>query len=127
MDRFLIIGGKVVTGFDHIAIIVRSEDTVEFYVKLGFQEVFRKIRDYDTIVLLEGFGMKILFFIDPNHPDRPVKPEMLGLRLLALKVDKIETTVEMLGLIADSVSYDWFGTRYAYVKDPDGNIVELHE
>lgn len=68
--------------------------------------------------------MKILLFIDPNHSDRPVKPEMLGLRLLALKVDKIETTVETLGLIVDSVSYDWFGTRYAYVKDPDGDFVE---
>ena len=41
----------------HIAIIVSSEKSLVFYKLLGFNEVFRKVRKTDTVVLMEGNGI----------------------------------------------------------------------
>ena len=117
----------MITGVDHFAIIVSSEDVVSFYKKLGFEEVFRKKRSYDTVVLLDGFGTRMEIFIDSRHPMRAIKPENLGLRHLALKVDQIEKTAEELKIKIGTIQSDWVGIRFAYTKDPDGNPVELHE
>ena len=110
----------------HVAIIVSSEETVEFYRKLGFQETFRKTRAYDTIVLMSGHGFELEMFVDSNHPIKD-KPEPLGLRHLALKVDNIETTAKELDIVAGEIMLDWVGKRFCFVSDPDGNAVELHE
>ena len=117
----------MIKGLDHLTIIVSSEETVDFYRKLGFTEVFRKKREFDTVVILEGINIKIELFIDSTHPCRPLEPEFLGMRYLALKVDEIEKTAEEMGLIMSPISYDWIGIRYSYVKDPDGNLIQLHE
>ena len=80
----------MIIGIHHIAIISSNEKSVEFYKRLGFTEIFRKNREYDIIVLLEGYGMQLELFIDSNHPERSVNPERIGLRHLALKVDSCE-------------------------------------
>ena len=117
----------MITGVDHFAIIVSSEEVVSFYKKLGFKEVFRKKRSHDTVVLLDGFGLQMEIFVDPRHPMRATKPENLGLRHLALKVERIEKTAEELKIKIGTIQCDWMGVRFAYTKDPDGNPVELHE
>ena len=106
--------------------IVSSGETVEFYKQLGFHETFRKTRSYDTIVLISGQGFELEMFVDSNHPVKG-KPEPLGLRHLALKVDNIETTAKELDLEVGEIMFDWVGTRYCFIFDPDGNSVELHE
>ena len=55
----------MVTGIHHVSIIASSEASVEFYTKLGFQEYKRIERDYDTVVLMDGFGIGLEVFIDP--------------------------------------------------------------
>lgn len=40
----------MVLGAHHLALIASSEASVEFYSKLGFTEIFRKVRAYDTVV-----------------------------------------------------------------------------
>lgn len=117
----------MIQGVHHVAIIAASETSVDFYTKLGFREIFRKKRPYDTIVLLEGHGIQLELFIDPNHPDRAVKPEQKGLRHLALRVDSIEKTAEELGLVIGPVMSDWRGIPFAFTTDPDGLPIELHE
>lgn len=117
----------MIQGIHHFAIIVSSEASVDFYKKLGFQETFRKERKYDTVVLLNGYGMQIEMFVDPNHPERATKPENIGLRHLALKVDRIEHTVEEISLEIGPIMNDWGGVRFAYTTDPDGLPIELHE
>ena len=69
----------MITGVHHIAIISSAEKSVVFYESLGFKEKFRNSREYDTIVLLEGYGIQLEMFIDPNHPERSVNPERIGL------------------------------------------------
>lgn len=117
----------MIQGIHHIAIIVSSEECISFYEKLGFVESFRKQRTQDTIVLMKGYGIELEIFIDSSHPNRADKPENLGLRHLALKVDDLETTVDKLGISIESIQNDWIGIRFANTKDPDGNPIELHE
>ena len=116
----------MIQGIHHFAIIVSSLTALEFYEKLGFREFLRKERRYDTVVLLYGHGIQIEMFVDANHPPRGT-PEPLGVRHIALRVDKIEDTVEQLGLEAGDILTDWTGIRFCFVVDPDGNAVELHE
>lgn len=117
----------MITGIHHFAIIASSKSSVDFYKKLGFQETYRRERKYDTVVLLEGHGMQIEMFVDPNHPERATNPENIGLRHLALKVEKIEDTVAELGLEIGPIMNDWIGVRFAFTADPDGLPIELHE
>ncbi|EID84158.1 Lactoylglutathione lyase [Treponema sp. JC4] len=117
----------MIQAIHHFAIIVSSEKSVEFYTKFGFNQIFRKERTYDTVVLMEGYGIQIELFIDSNHPPRAVNPENIGLRHLALKVDNIENTIKELGLSDIEINTDWLGKRYGYIFDPDSLPVELHE
>ena len=117
----------MINGIHHIAIIVSSEEAVKFYRRLGFAEYLRKDRQHDTVVLLRGYGIELELFVDPSHPSRARNPENLGLRHLALKVDRIEDTAKEFGLMVGPIVTDWSGVRYANMQDPDGNPVELHE
>ena len=117
----------MIQGVHHFAIIASSETSVDFYKRLGFRETYRRERKYDTVVLLDGHGMQIEMFVDPNHPERAKDPENMGLRHLALKVEKIEDTVSELGLEIGPIMNDWVGIRFAFAVDPDGLPIKLHE
>lgn len=119
----------MITGLHHIAIIVSSERSLDFYRLLGFQETFRKKRKYDTAVLLDGHGMQLEVFIDSSHPSHP-ETEPIGLRHFALHVDSLVDEIERLGKAGveiGPVMEDWTGVRFCFVKDFDGLLVELHE
>ncbi len=116
----------MITGIHHIALIASSEASVDFYKRLGFEEFKRINRDYDTVVLLNGYGIRLEIFVDPTHPERS-SPEPLGVRHIALRVDSIEDTTEQLEMESVEIMIDWLGERFAYINDPDGNVVELHE
>lgn len=119
----------MITGLHHIAIIVSSEKSLEFYKLLGFQETFRKKRKYDTAVLMEGHGLQLELFIDPSHPVRG-EQEPIGLRHFALRVDRLEDEIERLkktGVEVGPIMDDWTGVRFCFIKDYDGLMVELHE
>ena len=115
----------MIIGFDHVAIICSSEESVDFYKKLGFHEILRKERQYDTVVILEEEGIRLELFIDANHPARATDPENMGLRHLALKVDDIDAIVKEFD--CGPIMTDWFGKRYCYAADPDGLPIEFHE
>lgn len=57
----------MIKAIHRFAIIASSEESIRFYTKLGFRETYRKERKYDTIVLLNGYGMQIEMFIDSSH------------------------------------------------------------
>ena len=85
----------MITGLHHIAIIVSGERSLEFYRLLGFTETFRKKRNYDTVVLMDGYRLQLEIFIDPSHPGRG-EQEPIGLRHFALGVEKLEEEIEKL-------------------------------
>ena len=49
----------MITGLHHISMISSSEASVDFYKRLGFEELFRKKRNYDTVLLLRGYGLQL--------------------------------------------------------------------
>ena len=117
----------MISGIHHFSIIASSESTIEFYSKLGFKEYFRLERTYDTVVLMNGHGIGLEVFIDPRHPPRAINPENIGFRNLALRVDKLDTTIKELGIEAGPIMNDWFGIKFCFITDPDGLPIQLHE
>lgn len=110
---------------DHIALIVSREENLAFYEKLGFSEIKRIERPYDTVVFMENSSIVLEVFIDSNHPQRVTKPEALGLRHIAFAVDSLEEA--MRAVECGEIKTDWFGRRFTFTKDPDGQPIELKE
>ena len=110
---------------DHIALIVSKEENLAFYKKLGFIEKNRIERGYDTVVFMECDGLLLEVFIDPNHPARVSGPEALGLRHIAFVVESLEEVMSIVE--CEEIRTDWFGRRFTFTKDPDGQPIELKE
>ena len=118
-----------ITGIHHVSLLISSEETLDFYKDvLGFTESFRKERENDCVVLLDGYGMQLEAFVDNRHPKKAEGlEEPLGCRHFALRVDNIDAMLQKLGVAGTEIGTDWQGIRYCYISDPDGNQIELHE
>ena len=110
---------------DHIALIVSKKENLAFYKKLGFIEKNRIERGYDTVVFMECNGLLLEVFIDPNHPERVTNPEARGLRHFCLVVEDLEEVIR--DVEREEIRTDWFGRRFTFTKDPDGQPIELKE
>lgn len=110
---------------NHIAIIVSSEESIRFYEKLGFKEKQRFGRSYDTVVFMECDGIILEIFIDGKHPERISEPEAKGLRHIAFTVESLEEAGKIVE--CEEIRTDWFGRRFTFCKDPDGQPIELKE
>lgn len=108
---------------DHIALIVSKEENLSFYEKLGFKEIQRFERSYDTVVFMENDSIVLEIFIDPNHPERVNAPEAKGLRHIAFCVDDLSK----VDVECEAIRTDWFGRKFTFTKDPDGQPIELKE
>ena len=110
---------------DHIALIVSKEENLEFYEKLGFKEKNRIERGYDTVVFLSCGDVVLEVFVDPNHPARVTNPEARGLRNFCLVVEDLD---EVAGIVqCEEIRTDWFGRRFTFCRDYDGQPIELKE
>lgn len=112
-------------GLDHIALIVSKEENLSFYEKLGFREVKRIERSYDTVVFMEQGALLLEVFVDPNHPARVSGPEALGLRHLAFTLESLDEITRIVQ--CEEIRTDWFGRKFTFTKDPDGQPIELKE
>lgn len=110
---------------DHIALIVSKEENLAFYEKLGFVEKNRIERGYDTVVFLSCGDVVLEVFVDSNHPERVSGPEALGLRHLCFVVESLEDVMSVVE--CEEIRTDWFGRRFTFTKDPDGQPIELKE
>lgn len=113
------------TGLDHIALIVSSEESLRFYEKFGFKETNRFERSYDTVVFMKCGQVVLEIFIDPNHPERMNGPEAKGLRHVAFMVESLEEIMKIVE--CEEIRTDWFGRKFTFTKDPDGQPIELKE
>lgn len=108
---------------DHIALIVSKEENLAFYKKLGFEEKNRIDRGYDTVVFMSCGDVVLEVFVDSNHPARVTRPEALGLRHLCFVVDDLSK----VGVQCEEIRTDWYGRRFTFTKDLDGQPIELKE
>ncbi len=126
----------MIVSLQHIALIISRERNLWFYEFLGFHECYRVVRKRDTVVLMVGHGMELEVFIDSSHPSHSSFEESCGLRHFALQIapgGKIEDEIECLKSKSTEIiefgpiMTDWTGTKYVFMKDPDGTVIELRE
>lgn len=108
---------------DHIAIIMSKIENLSFYKKLGFKEYKRFERGYDTVVFMKCDDIVLEVFVDPNHPERVTGPEAKGLRHIAFCVDDLSK----VDVECEEIKTDWFGRKFTFTKDLDGQPIELKE
>jgi glyoxylase I family protein len=120
----------------HIAIICSDyEKSKHFYTQvLGFkilQEVYRAERKSYKLDLEVGNKYQIELFSFPDPPERPSRPEAVGLRHLAFEVDNIDEAVAAIvahNVIVEPIRIDEFtGKRFTFFSDPDGLPIEFYE
>ena len=104
---------------NHIAIIVSSEDGIDFYKNLGFEEISREIRNnenHDELIYLSNGLTTLEIYKDSTHPKRITNPEAYGLRHLCFQVEDI----------GDDYKIDKKG-KFKFIYDPDGLPIEIRE
>lgn len=120
----------------HIAIICRDYNVSKaFYTAiLGLtviREVYREERDSYKLDLALNGEYIIELFSFPDPPERPSRPEAVGLRHLAFQVDDLNLvvkTLEQKGVLAEPIRIDEFtGKRFTFIADPDRLPVEFYE
>lgn len=120
----------------HIAIIAGDyERSKKFYTEiLGLHiiaEVYREERDSWKLDLALNGQYIIELFSFPGAPDRPSRPEAIGLRHLAFSVTDLDQEVASLsskGVSCEAIRTDpYTGKRFTFFSDPDGLPLELYE
>ncbi len=120
----------------HVAISVSDiQKAIEFYLLFGFKEV-ASYKDENLEIkhlYLNGFILEVFSFKD--YKEREIfnlwdDLKILGVKHFALKVDDIEKARDFFiekGIISEDtkISKGRTGILYFFVKDPDGNFVEI--
>ena len=103
---------------NHIAIIVSSEEGVDFYKSLGFKEKSREIRpeSHDELIYLNDGLITLEIYKDATHPKRVTNPEAYGLRHLCFQLEDI----------GKDFKTDKNG-KFKFLYDPDGLPIEIRE
>lgn len=127
---------SLLSGLHHIAIICSDYGrSKRFYTEvLGFrvqQEVYRKERDSWKLDLSLNDVYLVELFSFPNPPARPSRPEAVGLRHIAFRVENIDEAIQALqqkGITTEAIRVDEYtGRRFTFFPDPDGLPIELYE
>lgn len=120
----------MIKGFAHICFLVKDLDkSIEFYQgKLGFSHAFDFIDDkgkrFGVYLHINGRTFFEMFVADAVAPK-----EKQSYAHMCLEVDDINSTVKDLRAKGVEVSDPKMGSDnswQAWLKDPDGNPIELH-
>lgn len=120
----------------HVAIICSDYAVSKhFYTEiLGLeivQEVYREERKSYKLDLSVGGLYQIELFSFENPPERPSRPESVGLRHLAFEVTDVAAVAEALfikGVKTEVIRIDEYtGKQFTFFSDPDGLPLELYQ
>ena len=120
----------MINGINHVALIVSSEQSLDFYRLLGFKEISRTVRPEknDTLIMMENNGAVLEVFIRPDAPLRHCSPEAYGCRHIAFDVDNVEKIIEILkDYECQGIRFDDQGRRFVFIIDNDKQPVEFLE
>lgn len=123
-------------GVHHVGIRVRSLETARaFYEKLGFRFVAGPVGPEPVAIMVHPSGVNINLILNASNASEnnilmDVPERHTGYTHMALEVDNLDTVQNGLEerdipLSGGPVNLPG-GTRFIFVRDPDGNVIELH-
>ena len=128
---------KQIVGIHHVGVRVRDLNVARaFYEKLGFEFLVGPIGPEPVAVMLHPAGINLNFILNASADasednllmDAPEKHT--GFTHIALEIDDrtaVENQLGELGIpITETVELP-DGTVFFFVRDPDGNVIELHQ
>ena len=120
----------MINKIDHVAIIVSNNENLDFYCKLGFEEIRRIKRETkgDILVMMSNGNSTLEFFIRENAPLRHCTPEAYGCRHIAFVVESVEEVINTLkGYEAKPIVITPDGDKIVFITDNDGQPIEFIE
>jgi len=127
---------REIKGVHHVGIRVRSLEAARaFYEKLGFRFIVGPVGREPVAIVEHPSGVNINLILNASNASESnvlmdVPEKHTGYTHMALEVgdlDAVQSTLEERGipLSGGPVSLPG-GTRFLFVRDPDGNVIELH-
>ena len=128
---------KQITGINHVGVRVRDLGIARaFYEKLGFEFIIGPIGPEPVAVMLHPSGVNINFILNASEGASKgnllmdVPEKHTGFTHIALEITdrgEVRKHLETVGIpITETVELP-DGTVFFFVRDPDGNVIELHE
>ncbi|MCH9672197.1 MAG: VOC family protein [Gammaproteobacteria bacterium] len=127
---------KEITRINHVGLRVRDLATTrQFYEKLGFEFIVGPIGPEPVAVMEHPTGININFILNASDDASPenvlmdVPEKHTGFTHIALEIndrDAVKTRLAELNIpITETVNLP-DGSQFFFVRDPDGNVIELH-
>jgi len=128
---------KQITGINHVGLRVRGLETVRaFYEKLGFEFIVGPVGPEPVAIMEHPSEVNINFIlnasVDASEANvlMDVPEKHTGYTHIALEItDRHEALAHLdrVGIpITETVELP-DGTVFFFVRDPDGNVIELHQ
>jgi len=128
---------KQITGINHVGLRVRDLETARaFYEKLGFEFIVGPVGPEPVAIMEHPSGVNINFILNASADASEanvlmdVPKKHTGFTHIALEItDRHEALahLERAGIpITETVELP-DGTVFFFVRDPDGNVIELHQ
>jgi lactoylglutathione lyase len=127
---------KQITRINHVGLRVRSLDEARaFYEKLGFEFIVGPVGPEPVAVMEHPTGININFILNASSDASEfnqlmdVPEKHTGFTHIALEItdqESVERHLSDVGIpITETVELP-NGTVFFFVRDPDGNVIELH-
>lgn len=126
-----------VTGLAHVGIRVHDLDrSVQFYALLGFRKTAGPIGSEPVAILEHDAGVEINLILNSASPHEPnvlmdVPVKHAGITHIALLCPDIlaaKATLAAAGVALSGGPIQFGpGASGIFVRDPDGNVIELHQ
>ncbi|MEO8704506.1 MAG: VOC family protein [Kofleriaceae bacterium] len=126
-----------ITGYAHLGIRVHDlERSLQFYALLGFTKTAGPIGPEPVAILHHPCGIELNLVLNAPAATEPnvlmdVPDKHAGITHVALLCDSIAHAQQQLAAAGIAISggpIDFYpGARGIFVRDPDGNVIELHE
>lgn len=128
---------KQITGINHVGLRVRDLDVARaFYDKLGFEFIVGPIGPEPVAVMEHPCGVNINFILNASADASDsnllmdVPEKHTGFTHIALEITDVDAVQRQLAdhgiAITETVKLP-DGTVFFFVRDPDGNVIELHK
>ena len=127
---------KEITRINHVGLRVRDlEVTREFYEKLGFVFLVGPIGPEPVAIMEHPSGVNINFILNASENASSTNLLMdeaekhTGYTHIALEITDTAAVEEQLAGhgIAITEKVEFGGAKFFFIRDPDGNVIELHK